>query len=548
MRGRKGRLPYKKFKEDYTEMIIQNNIPALNTFRQMKSNNTGSAKALEKLSSGLRINRAGDDAAGLAISEKMRAQIRGLNRASANAQDGISLVQSADGAMQEAHAVLHRMRELAVQSGNDVNEQIDRQAIQDEIDQLAKEIERISNTTEFNKKTILDGSLTNGKFVKLISGSNISSITLQHPSDYPLVNGITSIAVQEAGEYYNMTFNFALGNEAPAVMAGTVQEGYQTNLEIELSDDIMTAAGRVPEDGPLAVAIAAGDSGDVVAGKVRDILSNFLGSDWTVTASGEKVTVKANYIGNFEGDSFTITAEDTDIFEPLADAGEWTTDPTSANVQGTTGRDMRLVVNGEEDFIDEDLNQITEWEEPPEDGALRWKDAYKQIYLGDGGGDFGEVQSQQFSFRIDDPTRTSNGIVATQDGSDLTLQIGGNVGYSQTVRLEIESISTVSLGVSSINVMNHRRSQMALSAIDGGIQKVSNQRAALGAIQNRLEHTISNLDTVAENLQDSESRIRDVDMAKEMMNFTKFSILMQASQAMAAQANSLPQGILQLLR
>jgi len=526
-------------------MIIQNNIPALNTFRQMKANNFGSAKALEKLSSGLRINRAGDDAAGLAISEKMRAQIRGLNRASSNAQDGISLVQSADGAMMEVHAVLHRMRELAVQAADDTNEFIDRQAIQDEINQLVSEVERISQTTEFNKKLILDGSLNNGKYVKLISGSNISNLSLLGQVDEaPLINGLTSVAVAQAGEKFNMSFDFKMGGEAPAVIGGVVQEGFATTLSIQLSEDILKAAapGAAASDGLLAVAVEIGDTEDVIAGKVRDMLSHALGHDWTVTASGGRVKVEANYIGRFDPEAFTIEAADpSDIFDP----SEWSTDELGGNVQGNAGRDAVIIVNGEVPPFEE-FNSLTEWDSAPDpDGALRWKDAYMQLYLGDS---TGERQSEQFSFKITDPTKSSNAIIATKDGSDLTLQIGANTGYNQTVQLGIRALSSVSLGVSELNVLNHQRAQMALSNIDGGIQGVSNQRANLGAIQNRLEHTMANLDTVAENLQDAESRLRDVDMAKEMMNFTRYNILMQSSQAMAAQANSLPQGILQLLR
>jgi flagellin len=462
----------------------------------MRSNNVGSSKALEKLSSGLRINRAGDDAAGLAISEKMRTQIRGLNRASSNAQDGISLVQSADGAMQSLHSVLHRMRELAVQGADDTNEHIDRQAIQNEIDQLTKEVERISNTTEFNKKTILDGSLNNGKYVKLISGSNLTNLTLSKQTDeIPLLNGLTSIGVSQPGEKFSMSFNFALGNEPPAVIGGIVQEGYATNLAIELSEDVALASGLGIEEDErtFAVAIEIGDTEDVIAGKVRDILSSALGIDWTVTSSGGRVSVEAHYIGRFDP-AFNISAQPGDIFEPNDDT--WDTSAPSSNVQGHAGKDATITVNGAEvDFSE--FNDLTGWSDPPDgDATLRWKDAYMQLYLGDGEG---ELQSEQFSFKITDPTRSSNAIIATKDGSDLTLQIGANTGYTQTVQLGIRSLSSVSLGVSEISVMNHKRAQMALSSIDGGIQSVSNQRANLGAVQNRLEHTMSNLDTVAEN-------------------------------------------------
>jgi flagellin len=579
-------------------MIIQNNISALNTFRQMGVNNNSTAKSLEKLSSGLRINRAGDDAAGLAISEKMRSQVRGLNRASSNAQDGISLVQAADGALQELHAVMHRMRELAVQAADDTNERTDRQAIQDEINQLTKEIDRIANTTEFNKKTILDGSLSNGKFIKSLSGSNVSSISMTVQNDeFPLVNGMTSVSVVEAGQKFDMTFDFT-----PKV------EPVQKNawLHIAVSRDIALSAGiDFDHTGPIGITehhptfpvpVFEGDYSYNIFGRVRDMLENLLGDDWTVTSSEGKVKVESNYVGRFGGcnnnhsipaekiwgafhvfaaHNFDAATDNVDWADDIWTPFEWDTgepyapfasladpshptrmDPRTSNVQGTIGKDMRIKINGQEPTFTN--KNFTPWEDhwtnsgyvsagidSANTGILRGRDAYIQLYLGDG---TGEVQREQFSFRITDPTKTSNAVIATDDGSDLTLQVGANTGHNQTVRIAIGSLSAVSLGVSSLNVVNHNRAQSALTAIDGGIQTVSEKRAALGAIQNRLEHTMFNLGTVSENLQDAESRVRDVDMAKEIMGFTKHAILMQASHAMMAQANSLPQGVLQLLR
>ena len=541
-------------------MIIQNNIPALNTFRQMGVNIKGTSKALEKLSSGLRINRAGDDAAGLAISEKMRAQVRGLNRASDNAQDGISLIQSADSALQEVHAILRRMRELSIQAANDVNERVDRQAIQDEINQLIKEIDRISATTEFNKMTILDGSLSTGKYIKAVSGFNVSGVSLTNPNE--AVNGITSIAVTESGDYFNMTFDFSLDNQSYAVMNGKVQNGYGAVINITISNDVAISAGLTPPVSA-AVSVNEGDTENTITGNIRDLLTEQLGESWKITSAGGKLNIEAKYIGRFgcaavgEGwaGAFQITAVPDEIFE----TSEWRTGdiclggiPATDNVSGTIGRDMTVAVDGEPAKFTN--SNFMEWTGRSANihsplisettGILRWKDAYNRLYLYDG-----EVSSHntQFSFKIDDPSRLSGAIIATRDGRELTLQIGANTGYAQTARVAVGSLSAVSLGVSELNMHTHQDAQNAIASVDGAIQIISDQRAELGAVQNRLEHTIYNLDTVSENLQDAESRLRDTDMAKEMMKFTKNSILLQSSQAMIAQANNLPQGVLQLL-
>ena len=547
-------------------MRIQNNIPALNTFRQLGTNVTGTAKSLEKLSSGFRINRAGDDAAGLAISEKMRAQVRGLNRASQNAQDGISLIQAAEGALQEVHNILQRMRELSIQAANDVNQTIDRQAIQDEINQLVREIDRISVTTEFNKMTILDGSLANGMYIRNATGFNVSSLNInpQYNDDGnpTIVPSLTSIAVTEAGVNYTMTYDFALSATADAetgISAGLTNANVSgTIISITMSADVMTSAGIDPEiesNSLLLVAVNEGENGAVIAGNVRDTLAIALGSDWNVTATGTLVTVAHKFVGRFE-EAFTLEVEAGDTGgggEIFHTEGEWSIDDGTAI--GTEGRDVTIAIDGgdSETVFAEGMNfMYLEADDAPEglDGGeatiqLRGRDSIALLRVereGDEGLDIA------FSFRVDDASRLSGAIVNVALGRELALQIGANTGYDQTMRLNIGSLSATSLGVGVLNVLDHVNAQNAIASIDGALQRVSDQRALFGATQNRLEHTIANLDTVAENLQDAESRIRDADMAKEMMAFTKYTILTQASQAMLAQANNLPQGVLQLLR
>ena len=526
-------------------MRIQHNIPALNTFRQLGINNAGAAKALEKLSSGYKINRAGDGAAGLAISEKMRAQVRGLNRASENAQDGISLIQAAEGALQEAQNILQSMRKLAVEAANDVNGAEDRQYIQDEINQLVKELDRISATTEFNKMTVLDGSLQDGKYGKLISGFNVSSVSLITPqTGSKLVNGMTSVAVTQAGKNYSMSFDFALLSDMDKVIAGVVQEqdagSTPYDIDITLSDDVMLSLGRAPMDDPIKVAVVAGDTGNTVAGKVMDLLQKTLGADWDVSVTGSQVNVKHKFVGDFQT-GVTFAASDTSLF---ASDGAWAVGGEGAS--GEEGQNAILKVNGDElDITAYTLGYIDFENADASGGEVSGRNTLLQFYNGDG---TGADMFEQFSFKVDDFAKQSSAIISATDGFSLSLQSGANAGYSQAIQVSIGSMSAKSLSVSELSVASHKEAQNSIVAIDAGLQVISNTRASLGAVQNRLEHTIANLDTVAENLQDAESRIRDVDMAKEMMNFSKFMILQQASQAMMAQSNALPQGVLQLLR
>ena len=523
-------------------MIIQHNIPALNTFRQLGINNTGASKALEKLSTGFKVNRAGDGAAGLAISEKMRAQVRGLNQASSNSQDGISLVQAADGALQEVHAILHRIRELSIQGANDTNTDDDRSAIQLELNQLITEIDRISSVTEYNKMTVLDGSLQDGKYGKLISGFNISGVELltPNPGEAPLLLGMSNVAV-DRGERFSMTFDFTLNNDGEAVINGVVQEAGMTILNITLSEDICQTAGFDSSTMPVAITVNPGDNASVIAGNVASMLAKSLEPDWNVTMNGGRVTLEGKFIGKFEGGVSIEVTDDTGAFDP----SEWKSNELGVNVNGTEGRDMMVRVNGDTFDTSQLPNNFRTWEDEPDDGAVRWKDVLNRFYTSDGSG---STQGEQFSFKIDNSEKSSSAIIATMDGSQLALQVGANAGYSQAVMVGIQSMSATSIGISEVSVRTHIEARLSIQCCDTAVKMVSDQRAALGAVQNRLEHTIANLDTVAENLQDAESRIRDTDMAKEMMNFTRYSILMQSAQAMMAQSNALPQGVLQLLR
>nr|WP_145162946.1 flagellin [Paenibacillus terrae] len=379
-------------------MIINHNLAALNTHRQLAVNTANTSKNIEKLSSGLRINRAGDDAAGLSISEKMRGQIRGLEQATRNAQDGISLIQTAEGALNETHSILQRMNELATQGANGTLSDTDRTAIGDEITQLNSEIDRISNSTKFNGQTLLSGTFGVQLDKTATTGTGLAVGS----------NGVTAIDI--SGAKANTTYTIAVGSGG----AGTVK-----------LDD---GAGNVQE-----VSLADGTAGSL----------NF-----------DKLGVKINV-----NDSWTL-----------------------AGLAGSTA----------------------------------------------GGG--------------------AAGTIKTDATAGVDLQIGSENQGSQKLGITIGKMDSTALGVNTISVSTSANARDAMDKTQAAIDLVSAQRSKLGAYQNRLEHTINNVSATSENLTAAESRIRDVDMAKEMMEQTKNNILSQAAQAMLAQANQQPQGVLQLLR
>lgn len=394
-------------------MIVQHNISAMNANRNLGVTSNKLAKSTEKLSSGYRINRAGDDAAGLAISEKMRGQIRGLGQASTNAEDSISLIQTAEGALQETQSIIQRMRELSVQAANDTNTDDDRQQIQAEIDQLTQEVDRIATTSEFNTKKLLDGSLKGATSKKDGAGSGEATFT----------NGKATLVALTAG----------------AAKAATATDV----IRLEAKTDITVAA-------------------------------NFAGGFSTISINGNSASLSlsgTDGIINFNGVNFKISG----IVN--IKAGDVITLSTTAAVASAP-------------------------EQPGKEG--------------------------------------------------LRFQVGANA--AQEVTLNISSMKTSELNVvqattgEALDVTTQKKASLAIKAFDNALQSVSSERAKLGAVQNRLEHSIANLDTTEENLQAAESRIRDVNMADEMAEYSKSNILMQAGQSMLAQANQSTQGVLSLLQ
>lgn len=411
-------------------MRINHNIAALNTHRQLNSASTAQMKSMEKLSSGLRINKAGDDAAGLAISEKMRGQVRGLEQASRNAQDSISMIQTAEGALNETHDILQRMRELAVQAGNDTNTTSDRGEIQKEINQLTSEINRIGNTTEFNGQKLLNA--TDGT---VNAGSPSGAGAPAAPA--------TATANQTNGTSGNVTITDA-----------TTFTGATGTWTLATADGTTFTLDKGDGNGPAAITFTTG--------------------------------------------SATVDGLEINLPTTPAAADEWSIDVTAATPAGAG---------------------------TPATGAS--SSFSTQI---------GANQNQTMTLEFSDMRSAALGITGTAAASGFTATNTVTDGTNDSANEAALDVSTAA------NAGN------AVTAINNAIEAVSAERSKLGANQNRLEHTINNLNTSSENLTAAESRIRDVDMAKEMMEQTKNSILAQASQAMLAQSNQMPQGVLQLLR
>lgn len=424
-------------------MRINHNISALNTYNKLGTNQLNASKNMEKLSSGLRINRAGDDAAGLAISEKMRAQIRGLDMATKNANDSISLIQTAEGALNETHSILQRMRELAVQATNDTNTDADRTELQAEINQLIAEIDRIGNATEFNTKKLLDG---------------------------------TAKGVVERKD-------------------GTGVINNNSNLTIDQADLL-----RFQEDAKNAS--VNGSFTIIKTSETVDASGNTL-SDFTIYDNNGNVAATISTSGGAAGSGggFAI------------DANTFTFTTSGAQVLFNSGS-----LNGAAKKVSIDIDNI-------------------QATAASGGLKVGESITFVFTKQQDAETDVNSAILT---------QIGANGGQSSFISMN--DMRSRALDIDEIDVTDKWKASAAIERVNAALTKVSSQRSSLGAAQNRLEHTINNLTTASENLSSAESRIRDVDMAKEMMELTKNNILSQASQAMLAQANQVPQGVLQLLQ
>ena len=410
-------------------MVVQHNLSAMNANRMLNVTTSAQSKSTEKLSSGYKINRAADDAAGLSISEKMRKQIKGLTQASSNAQDGVSAVQTAEGALTEVHSMLQRMNELAVQSSNGTNSQTDRKAIQDEIDQLSSEIDRVSETTKFNETYLLKGDATK----------------------------TTKATFMKSGYAIGGTALYKKG-ENTALTSATLKEALAKGEKIYTED----------KDGD------QDDSHLAVKGEHYAYVTKLYDADGK-EVSAENVAAGKKADGKTDADKyFTSSAADT----------------------GVTNKTTLEVAKG-------------------------------------------ATAGQSVSFTESTPV---NGSIS------FSLHVGADSAEDNKIVVNIDSMSAAGIGVKGLKVDTEDDATAAIDRIAEAVQKVSSQRSSLGAVQNRLEHTIANLDNVVENTTSAESRIRDTDMAQEMVNYSKNNILAQAGQSMLAQANQSNQGVLSLLQ
>lgn len=525
-------------------MIINHNMNALNAHRNMNVNNTAAGKSMEKLSSGLRINRAGDDAAGLAISEKMRGQIRGLTQASRNASDGISMIQTAEGALNETQNILQRMRELSVQSSNDTNTAADRESIQKEIEQLTEEIDRIGNNTEFNTQSLLKGDGSN----KLVaSGAVVEAMTAG--ADRTTVEAKMEVQVDKADA--NTEAKFELNGQAINVKVvtspgATNGQGEKNAVAKEMADQIQKEIDKNTE----------------------------LKGNYKVSVTDNKVTIEAVKNGKYEGSQGNISVVRTGATNTLKVKGTDVTN-TSIKEEGRTTAATAASVEVDFDTVAAQVNDLIGKGITIGNSQIEFYNAKDGAYSGDSigidingitrGQELVDAIINQTGDKIQDVNLSKNGnklniksmetgsksSVKVEDGAknegfEATFQVGAN--SNQTISISIGDMRADALGVKDVDLTTDEGSQKATATIQAAIEKVSTERAGLGAVQNRLEYTISNLDNTTENLTSAESTLRDVDMAKEMMTFSKNNILNQAAQAMLAQANQQPQNVLSLLR
>ncbi len=486
-------------------MVVQHNLTAMNSNRMLGLTTKTQAKATEKLSSGYRINRAADDAAGLAISEKMRKQIRGLTQASTNAQDGISAVQTAEGALTEVHDMLQRMNELSVKAANGTQSESDRQAIQSEINALVTEVDRVAITTKFNETYLLKGS--------------------------------------NAGEVGKLKFNDA------------------TALNGQFKSVIKTTAGKEVNEGT-----------GVINAYVTKIDDKSIGDGKWKSAGSTTAITEANIatVDTVDADTVNMVAKSTKISGSMISVGSTTYCVISSTAEKTAGKDFASV--------SETIKVLNEYGKKaggtgdPTVKAYASLDEMMAAIKQDNGENVKTISSYYDANVGSTPTaQLGSGLAGTKDEAgetlaagtmlkietfsdmndavDLSLHVGADSSADNKINMNIAMMSARALGINGLDVSGDTSANAtaAIDTISAALQMVSNQRASLGAIQNRLEHTINNLDNVVENTQSAESAIRDTDMATQMVTYSNNQILAQAGQAMLAQSNQANQGVLSLL-
>ena len=469
-------------------MVVQHNMQAMNANRMLNITTGAQSKSTEKLSSGYRINRAADDAAGLTISEKMRKQIRGLDQASTNAQDGVSSVQTAEGALTEVHSMLQRMNELAVQAANGTNsKESDRQAIQDEIDQLTTEIDRVAETTKFNEIYLLkgDNASTKNVYMKGHDAGLKGTLTDSAKSATFVMDTL------KAGDKYKIAGKeYTIGTDKAEIVAAINQ--YQA-ADKEITVDGTSYTYKEATTGGNAKAAGWYKDGDQTNGTAVTAAN--------LVKDGSKATVDGKeYAAMNDADGDGVDDDDSSIISTTEAKKKIKAELLAANSIGTVNRDATVSDGG-------DANGKTTY-------------------------------------------TISKGYATVADTLSFNLHVGADADMTNKITVDIDVMNSANLGVKGLNVTDATgtAATYAVDAISDAIAKVSSQRSALGAVQNRLEHTIDNLDNIVENTTTAESRIRDTDMAEEMVEYSKNNILAQAGQSMLAQANQSTQGVLSLLQ
>ena len=469
-------------------MVVQHNLSAMNANRMLGITTGSLAKSTEKLSSGYKVNRAADDAAGLAISEKMRKQIRGLDQASANAEDGISAVQTAEGALTEVHDMLQRMNELAVKAANGTMSTDDRQTVQDEVEQLLTEIDRVAETTKFNELYMLKGD-TSDKTVKL-SAKDAGL-------DGKLVTGANSA-----------TFTISTLKLGDSVSIGgktyTIGDAKAKNVADSVAKLTMATGSQVTLNGVQYTIVDTADEEDEAKNLItKDTIEKRING-------GKLTSVK------FNGKTYNVITDNAGGAADGIDDNE-SSIITANKAYEYMAKELALAnnVGANKTQISIDANNAQE--------VIKGKDTV------------------QFVFDRAEAT--------TKEDLNFSLHVGADADMTNKISVKIASLDTTGLGIAGLNVKDKTgiSATYAIDSIADAIAKVSAQRSSLGAIQNRLEHTINNLDNVVENTTAAESQIRDTDMAEEMVKYSKNNILQQAGQSMLAQANQANQGVLSLL-
>ena len=579
-------------------MVVQHNLQAMNANRMLGITTKEASGSTEKLSSGYRINRAADDAAGLAISEKMRKQIRGLSQASSNAEDGISCVQTAEGALAEVQDMLQRMNELAVQAANGTNSATDRQYIQDEFDQLIEEIDRVAETTKFNETYLLKGDDTKPTKNMYITNYSVTYTKNDLPNNIKGIDyktnyvGTNNIYIVSSS-IYSTSSNISLtGNKIQngdditkymeKVKAGNTKDTNKAGATLNTTSYVAFVNVELDSD------VQKGSNGNV-NGHGQTNVTKDLSTDGTTS------TVRANrdlFIYNTANSTVTRITEGTDMTEYL-------------NTDNTMKDKYRLVdvLYGDEKKVDSKAATSTRVQTSiTNNQPFAWTDNYlerdvssKQLYDADGqivsgvalnkffdengnykGGLYTSAQARAIDevfANANDPrakqlkdiggnvTAATINAYITQSSTqvaaalDVELHAGSDSDRNNKVQVELSTLTAAGLGIDKLASYNigivdstGNNATDAIDVIADALNMVSRQRSALGAVQNRLEHTIKNLDNVVENTTSAESAIRDTDMAEEMLKYSNSNILQQAGQSMLAQANQANQGVLSLLQ